>query len=330
LAHGEGIGPQPEGVAVRPITRFAEPAPFTRIGPGVGGAMKPDFIDVGGTLIYDPVVGRLRGGEDVPEAGVLTLHHRFLDQLFVCGSGTSYSAPLVALKASSVISRLPGASANLVRALLCTAATVPTEARERLAPLGNGVVESVCGHGQADIERANFSDDSRVILYAEDELPLDHFAIYQVPIPDLFQTEPGRRAIRVTLAFDPPVRHTRNDYAGVSMSFRLIRGVDPDLIFQHYRRRGQDEGPVPDMEPRFNCDLVPGSRSREKGTLQTATVSFSRNIEAYGDAYYLVVRCETGWATEVVEQRFAVVVEVRHDAQIQLYERLRQRVRLQA
>jgi hypothetical protein len=89
--------------------------------------------------------------------------------------------------------------------------------------LGGDAVRAVCGHGLVDLERAAFSDDARVTLYAEDELALDHFAVYRIPIPEAFQAGNGERCIRVTLAFDPPVRHTRTDYAGVGMSFRVSR-----------------------------------------------------------------------------------------------------------
>ncbi len=330
LAHGEGIGPDlAEHVHIRPITRAFEPAPFTRIGPGIGGSIKPDLVDIGGTMVFDPAVARLRLGEDLPTAGVLTLHHRFLDRLFTAGSGTSYAAPRVAHKAAQILARFPGASANLVRALLAGAARIPDEAQLRLQTLGDDAVRSICGHGAVDSERAAYSDDHRVVLYAEDELALDHFAVYQLPIPEPFQSG-GRRSIRVTLAFDPPVRHTRADYAGIGMNFRLLRGCDPDLIFEHFRRRTQEEGRQPDIDSRFDCDLKPGPRERERGTLQTASVTFTRGTEAYGDNYYLVVRCDGGWAgTFETQQRFAVVVELTHQAEVQLYERLRARVRVQ-
>lgn len=185
-------------------------------------------------------------------------------------------------------------------------------------------------HFRLYLERAAFSDDARVTLYAEDELAPDHFAVYRLPIPEEFQAGNGERHIRVTLAFDPPVRHTRNDYAGVGMSFRLIRGCQPGLIFEHYRRRGQDEGPFPELAARYVCKLRPGPQSREKGTVQSATATFSRGVETYGDTYYLVVRCEGGWATHVDRQQFAVVVELFHRSEVQLYERVRQRVRLPA
>lgn len=333
IAHGNGLAPGIAGnVGVRPITEIDEPSPFTRTGPGLRGAIKPDFVDVGGTLVYDPFVRSLRGGHDVVEAGVVTLHFQPVNQLFTTCSGTSFAAPLVAYKASQILAAFPAASGNLIRALLATGASLPSAAETRLSVLGVEAQRAICGHGHIDLERAAFSDDARVALYAEDELEVDHFAVYQVPIPEPFQTERGRRTIRVTLAYDPPVRHTRRDYAGNVMAFRLIRGCDPDLIFEHFRRRVvADEGPFPEMEARYNCKLEPTPTIREKSSLQTATATFKRDIAHYGDNYYLVVRCAGGWAAETSpRQAFAVVVEIAHEAEVQLYERLRQRVRVQA
>ena len=114
----------------------------------------------------------------------------------------------------------------------------------------------------------------------------------------------------------------------MSMSFRLVRGRHPALIFEHFRRRREDEGPFPEIDQRFRCELQPGPRSRERGTVQSAAVTFSRGTEAYGDNYYLVVRCEGRWASVFEQQqRFAVVVELTHQAEIQLYARLRARLR---
>ena len=171
IAHGEGLDvPLTEDVRVRPITRESEPSPFSRVGPGIDGATKPDLVNVGGTLVFDPVVARLRRGEDLASPGVLTLHHTFLEGLFTAGSGTSYAAPRVAFSAAQILSRLPDASANLLRALLVGSAEIPTATHERMRLLGDDATRTVCGHGQVDLERAAFSDDARVVLYGEDEL----------------------------------------------------------------------------------------------------------------------------------------------------------------
>jgi hypothetical protein len=329
ISHGEGVdATMAEDVRARPITLQDEPSPFSRVGPGTGGSVKPDLVDVGGTMVLDPLVARLRVGEDLASAGVLTLYNNFIDRLFTAGSGTSYAAPRVAFSAAQILTRFPGATANLVRALLVGSAEIPGPARERLSPLGIEALQTVCGHGQIDLERAAFSDEARVVLFGEDELVVDHFAVYRIPIPQPFQSHAGDRRIQITLAFDPPVRHTRNDYAGVGMSFRLIRGCDPQLIFDHYRKRSKEEGPFPEIEARYDCKLLPGAQAREKGTIQRATASFKRSIETYGNEYYLVVRCESGWAGLDITQHFAAVVEISHSAEVQLYELVRQRIRI--
>lgn len=328
LSHGSGLdGRLGSEIAVRPITGEGEPSPFTRVGPGVEGSTKPDFIDLGGTMVVDPVVQRLRDGRDVASAGLLTLHHRPAEQLITSGSGTSYAAPILAFKAAQVLTRFTDASANLVRALLASSATIPEATQARLTALGADAIRRVCGYGQVDLERAAFSDDARVILFAEDELAIDHFAIYELPIPQLFQSTNGRRTIGITLAFDPPVRHSRSDYAGVGMSFRLVRGCDPALISEHYKKRPREEQ-IPEIANRFQCKMTPGPQLREKSTLQSASITFRSDISSYGDRYYVVVRCEAGWATEVTSQRFALVVEVAHEAQVQIYQQIRQRIQL--
>jgi hypothetical protein len=111
----------------------------------------------------------------------------------------------------------------------------------------------------------------------------------------------------------------------------LHQNRQPDLIFEHYRKRDQDEERFPELADRYNCKFSPGPQAREKGTVQSATITFKRRVEGYGDTYLLVVRCESGWGANFIErQGFAVVVEILHKAEVQLYERIRQRVRLPA
>jgi len=204
LAHGEGLNADlAKEVRVRPITAEARAFSLLPHWTRLGGATKPDLVDIGGTLIFDPTVARLRDGSDVMSAGVLTLHHAFLDRLFTAGSGTSYAAPRVAFSAAQVLARLPNSSANLVRALLVNSSAVPDAARERLQVLGADAIRNVCGHGHVDLERALFSDDARVVLYAQDELEIDHFAVFRIPVPEVFCSEAGERSIRVILAYDP-------------------------------------------------------------------------------------------------------------------------------
>ena len=58
--------------------------------------------------------------------------------------------------------------------------------------LGDDAMRAVCGHGQVDLEHAAFSDDARVVLYSEDELAIDHFAVYRDSDPGAVSDRAGR------------------------------------------------------------------------------------------------------------------------------------------
>jgi hypothetical protein len=332
VAHGTGAEESHrEYATIRTITECYEPSPFTRVGPGIGGAVKPDVVDFGGTLVLDAAVNRARSGGEVPAAGIVSLSHNPIEHLFASSSGTSMAAPLVAFKAAQLLRRFPNASANLLRALLIGGATVPEPAAERLSRVSKDTARHVCGNGMIDLEHAAYSDDNRVVLYAEDELAFDHFAVYEVPVPREYQMTKGRRELRVTLAFDPPVRHRRSDYLGTGMSFRLVRGCRADLVFDHYRKHSSAEGKHPDLASSYDCKLDPGPSIRDNCTVQSGLVTFQKDISKYGETYYVVVRCEAGWASSVSaqdqKQRYALAVELRHAAAIKLYDRVRVRQR---
>lgn len=331
VAGGTGLDARHERDAhVRPITHeWGEPSPFTRIGPGAGGTRKPDVIDLGGTAVFDAPSASLHGAPRLPAAGLITLNHRYTEQLLTAEGGTSFAAPIVIHKAARLLQRMPEASANLLRALLVGAARSPDAFERRLANMSPANRIHIGGNGLVDPARAAYSEDHRVVLYAEDALEMDQFAVYRLPIPPEFRTG-GDRTIRVSLAFDPPVRRTRQDYFGTKMDFRLLRGLDKAHIFEHFRDRERaKEGVAPDVENRYKCKLSPGPDERTGNTLQTASVTFKRDTEDYGEVYHLVVRCISNWAVDqVLDQRFAVVVELEHQPSVRIYNRLRERVRV--
>ncbi len=55
LAHLDTIPPgsPSNSVAFRPIAQSYQPSPFTRCGPGLGGAIKPELCELGGNQVYD-------------------------------------------------------------------------------------------------------------------------------------------------------------------------------------------------------------------------------------------------------------------------------------
>ncbi|MDF0522355.1 S8 family peptidase [Bradyrhizobium yuanmingense] len=324
IAHSNGLSTiDAENVGVRSIAQTFQPSPFTRAGPGTNKVLKPDLVDFGGTAVYDGPTQRLQSGSARASAGILSTHHEYLQQLLRYYSGTSFAAPLVAYKAALVFESLPNASANLVRALLALSAEHPTAIDHSFGD--DDAIFNLLGYGLPDIAKALESEDNRVVLIAEDVLSADKFAVYEVPIPDVFQTK-GARQIRVALSFDPPVKHTRLDYAGLKMGFHLIRGASASDVFDAFRKWEANEGHAFRIKESLKCDLKPGAQRRERGTLQCATFSMTTNSQRYGDRYFLAVRCESGWSSE--DQRFALAIELRSLADIQLYQRVQERVRI--
>ncbi len=325
IAHSNGLSAiDADNVGVRSIAQTYQPSPFTRAGPGANKVLKPDLVDFGGTAIFDGPTQRLQSGSRRASAGILSTHHEYLQQLLKYHSGTSFAAPLVSYKAAMLFENFPDASANLIRALLALSAEHPDSA---IDCLGNDddAIYNLLGYGLPDVARALESEDNRVIMFAEDTLAADKFAVYEVPVPDIFQTK-GPRQIKVALSFDPPVKHTRLDYTGLRMGFHLIRGANVNEVFDAFRKWEADEGKAFRIRDTLKCDLKPGAQRRERGTLQCATFTMTTNSRRYGDSYFLAVRCESGWSSD--DQRFGLAVELRAHAEIPLYQRIQERVRV--
>ena len=325
IAHSNGLEEGDEELAgVRPICEADAPSPFTRSGPGIRGMIKPDLVDYGGNAVWDGPVQALVSGGKKSSAGVWAFHDEpITKQLFRSRSGTSFSTPIIANKAASLLASYPAAPANFLRAMLALSGETTSQSSELFAPPPNQDLLMVCGNGIPNLDHALSSDDSRVVFHTDDQLDLDCFAVYELPIPDLFQTTNGLREIKVSLAFDAPVRRTRADYLGVTMGWRLLRGANEKDVFDKFRIWEEAEGEPPEFPDKNNCKTFPGSQLREKGTLQCASFTARTNISNYGSKYYIAVWCRRRWAPEDIKmQRFSLAVQLRHEADIGLYQSL--------
>ncbi len=317
------------------------PSPFTRTGFGVDGMVKPELVEFGGDELFD----RTGSGRD-PGVGIPTTAKDFAPpngRLFRCVLGTSFAAPAVSNLAARLFDRFPGATSNLIRALIADSARVPSDRPSPLdgEPWTDGVLR-VYGYGQPSFERAAFSDQGEVLLVADTEIPLDNFHLYEVPaLPDEFFEQDGERFLSVTLVHDPPTRHTRGDsYQGVTMEFNLFRNMPVTAVEALYR--DWKHAPAGDnetvLEERISAlpsaqrvSLHPGTNRRKKGTLQKGTIRIaSRRWQYDGGALLLAVASLRKWApADIDSQRYAVVVSLRHTGEgVRLYERIRQRARV--
>ncbi|WP_027339975.1 S8 family peptidase [Halonatronum saccharophilum] len=190
----------------------------------------------------------------------------------------------------------------------------------------------ICGYGIPNLNKALYSSDNRVTLYAEGKIRLDNFDVYEIPVPEDFINNKGIRKIIISLAHTPPTRHTRKDYSGYSMGFELIRGkslsevleiASNDTKEKTYSKMGAER-----------CELQPNSTLIRKSTLQRAVFERTRSSRVdYGDTYYLVVRSEDNWLgnsigySEDMKEDYSVVVTLEHyNEEVEIYEQIKQRV----
>ncbi len=327
------------GDIVRAVAGVREPSPFTRVGPGVNGAIKPEFVEVGGNLVWDGYGNSVRRIRSEPGTAVMSLHREPFQSLFNWNFGTSFAAPAVARTAAIVWAELAkqlGRSPhpNLVRAVLASSASVPAEVITRLGSLPEKrAALRVCGYGVPDLEFARRSGDRRVTMIADDEIALDQFQIFAIPIPTEFLNAPGEKRLCVSLAFDPPVRARRADYLGVEMHFDVIRGKNRDEIVKAYQKAAGEE--VGRIKGASKLDLFPqvtGAPGRKKSTLQKGSFRLKKAPKKdYGDTYYVVVRAEKkAWLPpNTTVQRYALAVVLEADA-ADLYAKVRERLALRA
>ena len=190
------------------------PSPFTRSGPGVAGAVKPEVVASGGNFALDSLMGAPSWRRNDPQLGEPTLNRDFATgRLLRAVCGTSFAAAQVTHIAARMEAALrnefqTAPSQNLVRALLVSSARPHDNVNRYVDKVD--VINTV-GYGEPNVEYC-WSTPSRVSLVAEDIVGYRTFHVYSLVVPEDFIQEPGRRSISVTLAYDPPTRLSRRDY----------------------------------------------------------------------------------------------------------------------
>ena len=182
LARYERYERWPDDPGYRAVARVEQPSPFTRHGPSVNGAIKPDLVDFGGNFMVD-----LRtGGNPMPGqqgVGELSTSRDFaVGRPFAEHSGTSYAAPRVANAAANILAELPNASVDLCRAMLVTHARVPYACKD-LFDGDDKALLNLIGYGLVDRSALYRSLDDCVSLWAEEAIEnrRHHFSKYRSP-----------------------------------------------------------------------------------------------------------------------------------------------------
>ena len=319
--------------AEQPIARHDQPSPFTRSGPSIGGAIKPDLIAYGGNWAMNTRTANqaiIRQGLGEPS----TCKNFTAGRLIAEEVGTSSAVPYIAHIAARILTQHPQADHNLLRALLVAHARWPEVCEALLANRSERL--RLCGYGKVEEGALERSTEQEVTLIANDAIPDRHHHFYEIPLPDSFCEGRHRiREIRVALAHSPAVRTTRIAYKSCEMEFRLVWGQDLTHVSkmynaatsrEEYRRLAEADG------SRI------GARNRGAGTVQADMWVIRRTTSQRRSQklFVVVTRIDEGWGREMTlsEEPYALAVTLRdrENAEAVLYTQIqaRLRARLQA
>ncbi|MFH9134794.1 S8 family peptidase [Streptomyces sp. NPDC017524] len=310
-----------------PIGKPDWPSPFSRLGPGINGAIKPEVNAPAGTL------GQAidSNGPQYEDAFMVAVADGRLDGAAVVSYnvGTSLAAPHVSRACAIVQDAYPEASANLIRALVLQSVTSGTSPLAGAPNLSDAARESetlrLTGYGRVSEERSVLSGDMDTVLFAEEQIALDSVHLYTIPIPDSFFV-PGRleRGVTISLCYDPPVRARRMDYLGSRMQFELLRGVTPeatiDLLLAEEKearkarkKLGKRLPTLSDLPARQRIPMRPSRTARSAGANQVGKFAWRSGLNRFNEnssEFVLAVQNLNRWDSPTKKQPYAVAIRL--------------------
>ncbi|MFA6302628.1 MAG: S8 family peptidase [Legionella sp.] len=321
-----------------------QPSPFTRHGPSIKGAFKPELVASGGNLAPPMRGDRKQWEMDMRGMGVLTLNHQFSgNNILKEDSGTSYAAPYITHLAGRILNEYPNATANLLRAILVNHSNLPPicndtfpemvseQYKKNSATKNRELIREIVGYGKVNEDILYRSTESAVVLIAEDKIANNTYQFFELPLPDVFlRSQKAVRELRVTLAHSPPVRTTRFEYLATKISFRLVKGTSLEEVEQYFNRETQDENESRKDDATGNRIIT--SQQRDKGTVQSSYWTFKKRKPSE-KWFVVVIRQDRDWGATLCldEEPYALVVTVtdKDNQDAQLYTQIQQRIREQ-
>lgn len=324
------------------------PSPFSRTGtvssdgPAPKRAIKPELVAHGGN--YCLGLDNRRWNLNDTQLGVPSLNFQFAgNSPIVTQNGTSVAAGYVSHCAALVEEKLRviepdrTPSANLIRCLTTHSANVTDDARTWMGvgeDAENRILRSL-GYGKPDPKRAISSAENRVTLFSEDTIQENYFHLYEIILPEIFVETSGSRKLRVTLAYDPPVRGSRREYLSRNMWFKVFRGLTSSQI-ELALSNAQGTGEQPRIAKTFEIDSRPTFNARQWSTVQSSLFEARRtatfgNYRTAGNAnIHLLVGCTARFKSDDLSttQNYAIAASLEHSNEtIQFYNQVKQSVR---
>lgn len=344
--HDDAVAPRPDayfGSSADPFPTFLTANASSALGPGIGGATKPEILVAGGRerVRVLPAGDRLRATPEAssrfaglraaaPHAGGLGGADATVQIV-----GTSPAAALTTRTAHQIHDALeqaypdfltlsPAHRALLLKALVAHPARWPDDAASMigrlLGPHGQGQavrrkdnIRRFLGLGAVDCDEAIACSADRATLWAVGMLRREAAAIVDIPIPDCIAGRASPHEVRATLAWFSPVSPGRQAYRIVRL--KLLDPPEQSLV---------------DLGIKGHTDQPDANQAR-RGTLLHRRWSGTRAAAlARGNVLELRVQREPDLGEPIdAEVLYAIAVTVQMPGEERVYEEIRARVAVQ-
>lgn len=190
-------------------------SPFSKIGPGTDGGLKPELVSHGGNLMapYTPF----------PRISTCGLYHDGLSLSY--DNGTSFSSPIISRYAQMLFDYYPFAKTNLIKALLIHFA----EKREIFENFDFDF--KFTGFGEPLIQNALYASNTATYLY-QGSLDTDNYDYVKFNIPNVFSdpSSESKLKIKITIVYNPEVNlNNDSEYSKSRLSVKLVKNTATGL-----------------------------------------------------------------------------------------------------
>lgn len=205
------------------ISKQFDIAPYSRVGFGLGGRLKPDIVAPGGNIFYDAI-----NNKDIisnSDPALIPLQNGRL----ISDCGTSYAAPIVAGDLAIIQKSIPS-DLNTINNKILLSKTLLIHTSDYfhnfddLNSTEKDATRRIYGNGHSNIEKALFSSDNRVTFIRTGTMDYNYKQRVKFYMPSNMAEQSGLRTCKITVTClcDVPFRRDKGtEYVSAYISASL-------------------------------------------------------------------------------------------------------------
>ena len=300
------------------IGKQDEVAPYSRIGNGIWGHIKPDVVEYGGGMKISK-----NGLFHITEKDVaIELVRSTLNGGYAYNkesSGTSFATPKVSAIAAELLKVYPEENINLIRALIVQGARLPGDLFYNPTTLAI----KQFGYGIPSLDRVTRNSEHRITFYNTNEIRAEEGQIYSLDLPESL-LDPGEDydiLIEVSLAFTAKIRRTRQrtkSYLATRLSWKSSKLEDN---YENFKNRVLKEIDGVELEkPENTPDGTIHWKIREQTNWGVPDISRNNSslqkdwaiLKSYKlpETLYFSINAHKGWDASKEPIPYALVVSI--------------------